>query len=163
MDTDGVFVVCNEARYPNSSIQQLFEGQFCQKTGRGTWFSSSRSQASPPASKLISMPREPHELHWPHMLITDYNNRKAECLSMKLCLFEQFDIYSVGLLESVHGNWMPASCLRGLLHHFLLEHFSDVNGCCRTYWLNALKTVSYGIVKSGWGNDKWVNYPCCLF
>lgn len=31
METDGLFVVCNEARYPNSSIQQfrrLFEGQF---------------------------------------------------------------------------------------------------------------------------------------
>lgn len=59
------------------------------------------------------------------MLITDYNNRKAECLSMKLCLFEQFDIYSEGLLKSVHGNLMPASCLRVSLRHSPFG-FSDI-------------------------------------
>lgn len=78
------------------------------------------NSSSCPASRTLR-----RELHRPHMLITDYNNRKAECLSMKLCLFEQFDIYSEGLLRSVHGNLMPASCLRVLLHRST-SSFSDI-------------------------------------
>lgn len=82
------------------------------------------NSSSCPASRTLR-----REIHWPHMLITDYNNRKAECLSMKLCLFEQFDIYSEGLLRSVHGNLMPVSCLRVLLHcsfSDILIHVTDL-------------------------------------
>lgn len=114
----------------------------------------------PPNSSLCPASRTLRsELHWPHMLITDYNNRKAECLSMKLCLFEQFDIYSECLLESVHGNWMPVSCLRVLLHRTtsVRAFFGHVKECYTFYWLNTLKTINYSICESGWEtiNSKW--------